>query len=157
MKRYISIKEDKGYTYMLKILNGIGGKKLKYNWLITDIIAYPQNNGKIFKSIMEEDYVFLSTEQLIELLCIEDFQWIWAVFSAIPENYLLEEVLRFDLPFADGNGDIYNNIPIIQHPLAEIEIDAYDSTAVAIVSKDVKVANLFKEIYPNAKEDWGDL
>lgn len=42
MKRYISKRDDKCYTNMLKIINTIGGRNLDYNWLITEIeiIAY---------------------------------------------------------------------------------------------------------------------
>ena len=154
MKRYISEKEDKAYTYMLKILNGIGGTKLKYNWLITNIEAYPENNPKALKLIKENNYLFLSTKELMELLNENDFQWIWAVFSAIPECYNIEEIVKYNLPFADGNYGIHKDEPIIQHPLAEIEIDVEDSSSVTIVTKDNQIADLFKKIYPNAKEDW---
>ena len=51
MKRYISEKEEKYYTHMLKVLNSIGGRNLDYNWLITDIGAYPQDDGKLDKLI----------------------------------------------------------------------------------------------------------
>ena len=55
-----------------------------------------------------------------------DFQWIWGVFSAIPKQYSEEEMLGYELPYADGNSDIYKDDSfIIQHPLADIEIVAF--------------------------------
>lgn len=152
MKRYISEKEEKYYTHMLKVLNSIGGRNLEYNWLITDIEAYPQDDGELDKLISENDYLFLSTDELITMLEKKDFQWIWAVFSAIPKEYTKEEVLKYELPFADGNYDIYKeNIFVIQHSLADIEIVAEDSSSVFIVAKDDEIANKFKEVYKNAK------
>ena len=155
MKRYISVKEEKYYTYMLKVLNAIGGRNLEYNWLITDIEAYPQDNGQLDKLISENDYLFLSTDELIAMLEKNDFQWIWAVFSAIPNKYTKEEVLKYELPFADGNYDIYKeDIFVIQHPLADIEIVAEDSSSVFIVAKDDEIAEKFKEAYKNVKVNY---
>lgn len=54
--------------------------------------------------------------------------------------------------FADGNYDIYKeDIFVIQHPLADIEIVAVDSSSVFIVGKDDEIENKFKEVYKNAK------
>ena len=105
-------KEEKYYTHMLKVLNAIGGRNLEYNWLITDIEAYPQDNGELDKLIRENDYLFLSTDELISMLEKNDFQWIWGVFSAIPKEYTKEEVLKYELPFADGNYDIYKDLEL---------------------------------------------
>lgn len=155
MKRYISDSEEKYYTHMLKVLNSIGGRNLDYNWLITDIEAYPQDDGELDKLISENDYLFLSTDELIGMLEKNDFQWIWGVFSAIPKEYTKEEVLKYELPFADGNYDIYKeDIFVIQHPLADIEIVAEDSSSVFIVANDDEIADKFKEIYINAKENY---
>lgn len=154
MKRYISDKEEY-YTYMLKLLNAIGGRSLKYNWLITNIEAYPQDNGELDKLIRENDYLFLSTDELISMLEKNDFQWIWGVFSAIPKEYTKEEVLKYELPFVDGNYDIYKeDIFVIQHPLADIEIVAEDSSSVFIVSKDDDIAEKFKDLYKNVKVNY---
>lgn len=154
MKRYISDKEEY-YTYMLKLLNAIGGRSLNYNWLITNIEAYPQDNGELDKLIRENDYLFLSTDELISMLEKNDFQWIWGVFSAIPKEYTKEEVLKYELPFADGNYDIYkDDIFVIQHPLADIEIVAEDSSSVFIVAKDDDIAEKFKDLYKNVKVNY---
>ncbi|WP_167959048.1 hypothetical protein [Anaerosporobacter faecicola] len=69
-----------------------------------------------------------------------DFQWIWAVFSAIPEKISNEEVLKYSLPYAAENEEIYkDDVAIIQHPLADFEIVAEDSSSVFIVSKDKQI------------------
>lgn len=155
MKRYISEKEEKYYTHMLKVLNSIGGRNLEYNWLITNIEAYPQDDGELDKLIRENDYLFLSNDELISMLEKNDFQWIWGVFSAIPNKYTKEEVLKYELPFADGNYDIYKeDLFVIQHPLADIEIVAFDSSCVQIVAKDEEIANKFKDLYKNAKVNY---
>lgn len=150
MKRYISTNDEEVYTHMLKVLNSIGGRNLEYNWLITDIEAYPED--ELYPLILEKEYLFLSNDELLNMLEKNDFQWLWGVFSAIPKKYSEEEVLKYDLPYADLNSNICkDNIFIIQHPLAEIEIVADDGSFVSIVSKNDEIADKFKQVYKKAK------
>lgn len=157
MKRYISKNDEKYYTHMLKILNAIGGRNLKYNWLITDMEICPSDLQNLCDLIRRDKYLIISNNELIDLLEIDDFQWIWGVFSAIPEKYSVEQILELenDFPYAEGNSSIYqDNNYIIQHPLAEIEIVAFDATLVHIVTKDDKIAELFKKLYPKANNNY---
>lgn len=149
MKRYISYKDNSHYTFMLEIIEAIGGKNLNYNWLITNIEAYPQNE-KYNELVCGKEYLFISNNELLDMLSKEDFQWIWGVFSAIPKEYQEKEVVKKCIPYADGNEKICD--PIIQHPFADIEIVAFDSSYVFIVAKDEKIVNKFKRFYPESKE-----
>lgn len=80
MKRYISKKERKHYTYMLEIINAIGGRNLKYNWLITEIETNLSDNSELERLIEYKEYVFLSNDELLNILEKEDFQWMWGIF-----------------------------------------------------------------------------
>lgn len=120
MKRYISKEDEYYYTDMLKVIKAIGGKNLDYNWLITEIET---STGDYF----EDDYIILTNEELLDKLESKKIQWIWGTFSAIPKKYKQEEILKYNLPGVE-NIDKKEIKP--QHPLAEIEIIAYDSTFV---------------------------
>lgn len=141
MKRYISKEDEYYYTDMLKVVKAIGGKNLDYNWLITEIET---STGDYF----EDDYIILTNEELVDKLESKKIQWIWGTFSAIPKKYKQEEILKYNLPGVE-NIDKKEIKP--QHPLAEIEIIAYDSTFVQIIAKE-EIAKRFKKIYPGAKE-----
>lgn len=141
MKRYISKEDEYYYTDMLKVIKAIGGKNLDYNWLITEIET---STGDYFK----DDYIILTNEELLDKLESKKIQWIWGTFSAIPKKYKQEEILKYNLPGVE-NIDKKEIKP--QHPLAEIEIIAYDSTFVQIIAKE-EIAKRFKKIYPGAKE-----
>ena len=159
MKRCVSICDEKGYTMMLKVINSIGGKTLNHNWLITDIEAYPQKgvgeiDDELYSYLNEKDYVFISNSDLLDMLEENDFQWVWGVFSAIPNIYSLDDVLKYELPYAEDNRDIYlDNNFIIQHPLAEIEIVAFDSSGMHIVAKDDYICERFKKVFNKSKEN----
>lgn len=141
MKRYISKEDEYYYTDMLKVIKAIGGKNLNYNWLITEIET---STGDYFK----DDYIILTNEELLDKLESKKIQWIWGTFSAIPKKYKQEEILKYNLPGVE-NIDKKEIKP--QHPLAEIEIIAYDSTFVQIIAKE-EIAKRFKKMYPGAKE-----
>ena len=148
MKRLISKYDENYYTYMLKIINSIGGRSLKYNWLITDIEAYP--NNEIVADKIDKEYVILSNDELIDILEQDDFQWIRATFSAISANISKDEILRYILPSTDKVKLSYNSESIIQHPLATIEIDCMDSSFFAIIYKDETIEKGFLKAYPKA-------
>lgn len=140
MNRCISKGEDDYYTDILKVVNAIGGRNLDYNWLITEIEA---STGDYFY----EEYVILSNDELLDNLENKKIQWIWGTFSAIPKKYRQEEILKYNLP---GVENIDKKEIKIQHPLAEIEIIAYDSTFVQLIAKDKTIAEKFKKLYKKA-------
>lgn len=140
MNRCISKGEDDYYTDILKAVNAIGGRSLNYNWLITEIET---STGDYFY----EEYVILSNDELLDNLENKEIQWIWGTFSAIPKKYKQEEILKYNLP---GVENIDKKEIKIQHPLAEIEIIAYDSTFVQLIAKDKTIAEKFKKLYKKA-------
>lgn len=140
MNRCISKGEDDYYTDILKVVNAIGGRSLNYNWLITEIET---STGDYFY----EEYVILSNDELLDNLENKEIQWIWGTFSAIPKKYKQEEILKYNLP---GVENIDKKEIKIQHPLAEIEIIAYDSTFVQLIAKDKTIAEKFKKLYKKA-------
>ena len=154
MKRYISEVDEKKYTDMLKVLKSIGGLNLNYNWYITNIEAYPQDKNNNLINLINNEYLFLSNKELFKMLENNNFNWVWGCFSAIPEKYTIEDIQKYDMPYCDGNYVIHDDIPIIQHPLAEIEIDAEDSSSVSIVAKDDNIAELFKKRFPESEENY---
>ena len=159
MKRLQSRKDCKGYTLMKQLLINLELESSDYNWLITDIEAYPQSK-EIFEIINNKEYIILSTKELMNILKIEDFQWIWAVFSAIPSKYSTDEILKYELPYIqpiDKDYDPFGENPKIQHPLAEFEIGAWDSSGMFIVTNDEKILEKFKENYPLSKETFNGI
>ena len=140
MNRCISKGEDDYYTDILKVVNAIGGRSLNYNWLITEIET---STGDYFY----EEYVILSNDELLDNLENKKIQWIWGTFSAIPKKYKQEEILKYNLP---GVENIDKKEIKIEHPLAEIEIIAYDSTFVQLIAKNKTIAEKFKKVYKKA-------
>lgn len=142
--------ENKVYAPLSQVFAAIDNKHLDYQWLITNVIAYPENER--FAKFFSEQVQWLSGEDLDKIIAKEDFQWVWAYMSGFPKGTTLDEVLEYDLPFADHQKKGWYPEKHIQHPLAVIEIVPWDSTKVIILAKDSKVIDSFRAHFPTASE-----
>lgn len=150
MKGAILRKGETYYTFLSKIFSAIQDEQLKYNWLITDCMCYPQNAK--YAGLLSEEYAWLTGEQLTDMIQMEDFQWIWAVLSGFPKEVTLEDILKFKLPYADGFSGFWDATLSIQHPLADIEIVPWDSSLVLAISKKYDIINNFMKAFPYAED-----
>ncbi len=141
---------EKYYTYLYKIFTGINIMQKDYNWLITDIVAYPET--KEYQDLFSKKYAWLSGDELTNITEKEDFQWIWGVLSGFDKNIDIEEVLKYSLPYADGYEGFWENPLSLQHPLASIEIVAWDSSLSLIISKNKQIIDNFRLVFPLSED-----
>jgi hypothetical protein len=144
------LEEGKTYfTDLLDVFEGVNNIQCNYKWLITGYECYPtsKKNEEIFSS----EYVIIDGQELTELLKLDNFQWIWGVFSAFDKNIKNEKILDFELPYANENEKLWESVSL-QHPLAEIEIVAWDSSKTLIFSRNDAVVDLFKNKFHLAKQ-----
>ena len=137
----IDKKSEQWYTDLKKVFDSIDNKQLEYNWLITNCECYP------YDEMNNKDYCWLTGEELTELVNKEDFQCIWAVLSGFDKNIELSEVLKYDLPYADGYRGFWELPVTIQHPLSSVEIVPWDSSLVLCFSKEKDIVDKFLNSY----------
>ncbi len=135
--------------YLINIFESIKNKQTKYNWLITDCVCYPKS-PKIEEKLNQE-YCFISGEELTEFISEESFQLIWAVFSAFDKSIELSDILKYSLPYADGYRGFWKKPLSIQHPLAQMEIVSWDSTLTLLFSKNKADIDSFLKYYPKSE------
>lgn len=143
-------KEEEYYTYLYRIFTGINMVQKDYNWLITDIVAYPKT--KEYQDLFSKRYCWLSGEELTNNIEKEDFQWIWGVLSGFDKNIDIKEVLSHSLPYADGYKGFWQNPLTLQHPLSTIEIVAWDSSLSLVISKNRKIIDDFRSAFPLSED-----
>ena len=155
VKRIYSKRDFEYYTMLKQILCDLELVDKNYLWLISDIEAYPRK--KEYQELTNNDYLLINTSDLVKMLDDDDFQWIWAVFSAIHSKYPKEEILKFDLPYLknidDGKYNPYEDKPKVQHPYAEFEIYAVDSSYMFMISDNEELIHRFKKSYPLYTEE----
>ena len=156
MKRLCSKYDFKGYTLLKQVLYDLELSNQPYLWLISDIEAYPRNS-EFCELLDQNDYLLLETSQLVQMLEIDDFQWVWGVFSAIPVVYGKKEIMQFDLPYVrDVQAGMYNpytDQPKLQHPYAVLELYAVDSAYLFMVTDNADFIARFKQKYPKYIEE----
>ena len=146
----IDRRSHKYYTYMRAVFDGIGNAQTRYNWLITDCVCYPENE-KIEK-LLEQEYCWLSGEELTDITQKEDFQWIWAVLCGFEKDIPLEKVLEYPLPSAQEYDGYYRNPVSVQHPLASVEIVPSDSSWMLMVSNEKGLVETYRQKFPKAED-----
>ena len=104
----ISEKDERYYTYLKKVFEAIGNAQQDYNWLITDCECVTRNFET--EKLLNAEYCWITGEQLTEIILEEDFQWIWAVLSGFDKNIDISEVLKYELPYADGYRGFWRNL-----------------------------------------------
>ena len=127
----------------IKDICNIIGDVDNYNWLITNIECHPSDEEIV--KILDNEYCWIEGKGLLDLLAKEKFQWIWGVFSAFSKEIRLEEVLKYDYPYADGYKGFWENPIALQHPLAVSEIVIWDGLLILVISQKSEVVNALIE------------
>ena len=146
----VNRKGEKYYTYLKKLFDAINNKQLEYNWLITDCTCYPENQKT--DAMLRRNYCWLTGEELTDLVTQEDFQWIWAVLSGFDKSVELSDVLKHELPYAEGYEGFWSKPVSMQHPLAKIEIVPWDSSMTMIFGDDKGIIDSFRAAYPLSED-----
>lgn len=145
----IDEKSEEYYTDLARVFEAIGGRQKDYNWLITDCVCYPKDPGTA--KMLDKEYCWMSGEELTELVLKEDLQWIWADLSAFDKSVGLFDVLKYDLPRAEDYRGFWEKPLRLQHPLAQMEIAAIDSSRTLLFSKNSEDVEAFLKYFPGSK------
>mgnify|MGYP006971339907 FL=1 len=152
MKGAILEQGETGYTYLKKLFLSIRHAQKDFNWLITDCQCCTQSEAFYQRIFQYDRYGWLSGEELTRMVETEDFQWIWAVLSGFPRHISLDQVLEYDLPYADMNTGFWTNPVSIQHPLAQVEIVPWDSSCTLVISRNHRIVSDFMDGFPLSRD-----
>ena len=145
----IDRKNHKFYTYLSKVFEAIENKQKDYNWLISDCECYPRN--KELETLFDQEYCWISGEELTAIIEEEDFQWIWAVLCGFEKDVPLSEILKHPLPNAQDYDGYYYNPVALQHPLSTLEIVPCDSSWTLLISEKKELIDHYIRTYPEAQ------
>lgn len=155
MKRLFSVHDCEYYSHLLNLLEHFNLDE-NFKWLLTDIEAYPHDYDLDLK-FTHNEYVICTHKELISWLRQDDFQWIWGVLSLFKPETIDDDILRYELPGIrdehPGRHLFDDNKPVVQHPLAILELDAGDSAFLCLSSKEDKYIEIFKLLYPKSVEN----
>ena len=102
--------------------------------------------------MLEQEYCWLSGEELTDIVIKEDFQWIWGCLCGFKKDISLEEVLKHSLPSSEDYNGYYQNPVSLQHPLSSVEIIPSDSSWTLIMSKEKTIIDSYIKQYPKSED-----
>jgi len=147
-------KGEEFYTCFGKVFRATGNFQKDYNWLITDCVAYPKRPGHRERITQSKsgDYAWISGDELTGIIRRDDFQWVWGVLSGFGKDVPKEEILKYPKPYADGYPGFWKPELSIQHPLAEVELVAWDSALTLMFSREEPIVRAFREAFPLSED-----
>lgn len=98
-----------------------------------------------------ESYCWLTGEAPTEKVREDDGQWVWAVLSGFQKDIPLSRILKYPLPYADGNGGFWQNPISMQHPLLTVAIVAVDGYLTLIYSREESMVKDFLRFFPHSQ------
>lgn len=131
------------YTFLDDVFYGIGDAVKEYNWLLSDYECNLYPNNTFYQNM--HNYIWLSYEELSDLILGQYVQFIWGVCLAFEKNIKKEDVLKYPLPVADYDISF-------KHPLSQIEILSLDSSELYILAREESYIQNFLKKFPEAKE-----
>jgi hypothetical protein len=134
----------KYHTMLGDVLPTLHGYHIPLTWMLTDL------DCNSFPEIFQADEpIIISGDDLDALIQNKpDLQIIWGVLSGF--RLPPEEIDRSILPKAEVH-NVWEPSYQIQHPQAECELVAWDSTATFFRSKNQKAMNIFCRKFPKAQ------
>jgi len=99
-----------------------------HNWLLSNVECYQSD-------MFDEDSYFLTDEELRAGISVNDPQFLWGCFSAVPAELSEEEVRSYDLPELENIYYLKDDL-IPQHPEAFLEISVMDASYTLVIAND---------------------
>lgn len=150
MKGIVLHSEERKFNYMSLIFANIGNIQTEFNWLITDIDCGTTNEKYV--ELFKNEYVWMTGKELDTFMQNDDCFWIWGVFTGFRKEYSKEDVLKYDISYANGYTGFWRNPISLQHPLADIEIVQWDSIMNILISSKDSIIEKFMVSVPEAED-----
>lgn len=140
------------YTDLAVVFRALDGRERDYHWIITDFECIALNAGSLPAPFREtnDDRILLSGRTLMSLVSRQPIQFVWGVLSGFVPDRVPELGSLNPVPFADGNEALWRPGVTLQHPLAEVEIVCWDSSATMFLSRQEDLTRQFRAFFPDA-------
>ncbi|MBC1253510.1 hypothetical protein HB956_12520 [Listeria welshimeri] len=150
MKGLIINKMYSGYfTNMSEVFNLLPVEELNCMWLVS---SYECNIYPFEPIPFEKEYVWMKGTELKEILNQEEVMFIWGNFTSYPSNTKLKDILKYPIPFADGNSDLWKKDVHLSNPLSNTELISWDSSIFLALSKNTTLIEELKDNYPDSED-----
>jgi hypothetical protein len=137
-------------TDMRAVFDALPGVCEAHDWLVSNLecswLTSDDEDG-VPDARFNSSSLLITGDELWSVLRQRDIQFNWAVFSALPKGS--EPPAGEELPYADGNRDLWAGSPTPQLSIAAFEIVCWDSTQTLLIGVNSEMAESFRAVFPN--------
>ena len=131
------------FTNMADVFDAANIAPQDYDWYISDIETNWTPPG------FSQADQWISGDKLLALLAEHDVQFIWAVFSAVPQGFRSKVAAA---PYVNGNPNYWNGTtPAPQLDGALFEIACWDSSGTILINRPIQAARAFATRYSDTR------
>ncbi|RSK51457.1 hypothetical protein [Hymenobacter rigui] len=94
-------------------------------------------------------YAVVPGKTLYEAMVGKDIQVVWGVFCGVSGE--VPNLSNEEVPYADGNGELWTKPESFQLAASEIEVVCFDSDITLIKFRDEKLGYRFLEVFPDGQ------
>jgi hypothetical protein len=137
------------HTDLHRVFMALDGRQREFNWLLTDLELdhYPPGLPYLADRQLARWMTGAALSAIVEA---HDVQFIWGVLSGFRSGVTPDLAPLDPYPFADCNEALWRPGLQIQHPLADVEIVCWDSSATILLSRDDDLTRRFRVYFPEA-------
>lgn len=121
-------------------------------WLVTDL-QYHFIDDQLPRIVSAwetaELFVTVSGVALYQAVANRDIQVVWGVFCGVAGK--VPDLSDDQVPYADGNRELWTEPEAFLLPQSEIEIVCFDSTVTLVKFRDEALGQQFLEVFPEGK------
>jgi len=140
------------FTNLGEAFDVLDNEVREYNWLLSNYECNVYPSKKIPMN-NDKQFLWFNGDEFVDILKEHNIQFIWGVATAYAKDIPLKEILKYPLPFADGNPAFWEMETTMQNPLADIELVPWDSGFLLVFSKSKEVIERFAKEYPDSSDD----
>lgn len=140
------------HTDLNKLIKPFKKEFLSLNWLLTDQeYVILDSNQKEIKAHLdyESEKIEFEGHELLELIENRNIQFIWGVFCGIKGK--IPAISIDELPYADGNSEIWTEPDKFLLEESEFEIICIDSSYSIVKFRDKRLEERFKKEFKDSK------
>ncbi|MBF2362519.1 hypothetical protein IA759_04755 [Listeria marthii] len=137
------------FTNMSEVFNLLPKEELNCMWLVS---SYECNIYPSEQIPFDKDYVWMKGTKLKEILNQKEIMFIWGNFTSYPSDTELKDVLKYSIPFADGNKGLWEKDVQLSNPLSNTELISWDGSVFLALSKNTSIIELLKDNYSDSED-----
>lgn len=138
------------FTDMRAIFRALPGLCSHHDWLVSELECVFVGDATDDMPDGRLNNGFVRGEILHEIVETRDIQFCWGVFSALPKGVTPEYYADTELPWADGNRNLWIGSPRPQLRDAALEIVCWDATCTLLIGLGDDQATSFLRCFPTA-------